>query len=105
MFLAIAQFSKDSPVHRMPRHARRPSRQLLCFPRWAGLCYKPRFVPSYSADGRPLGKQQCETLGPHPIAPECASNYCPGCSTRLAPQSCKLICAVCGYYMSCSDFY
>jgi len=32
-----------------------------------------------------------------------ASEYCPRCSARLAPRSCKLIC-VCGYYMSCSDF-
>jgi hypothetical protein len=38
-------------------------------------------------------------------APELALNYCPGCSVRLAPRSCKLICPSCGYYMSCSDFY
>jgi hypothetical protein len=35
---------------------------------------------------------------------ELASAYCPRCSSRLAPRSCKLICAGCGYYMSCSDF-
>ena len=33
-----------------------------------------------------------------------ASSYCPRCSVRLAPRSCKLICPGCGYYMSCSDF-
>jgi len=33
------------------------------------------------------------------------SGYCPRCSARLEPRSCKLICSSCGYYMSCSDFY
>jgi hypothetical protein len=36
---------------------------------------------------------------------EFASGYCPRCSARLEPHSCKLICRGCGYYMSCSDFY
>ena len=39
------------------------------------------------------------------IDPELALSYCPGCSARLAPRSCKLVCPSCGYYMSCSDFY
>ncbi len=33
------------------------------------------------------------------------SGYCPRCSARLEPRSCKLLCPSCGYYMSCSDFY
>jgi hypothetical protein len=49
--------------------------------------------------------------GPATMAPagtpesDFASSYCPCCSTRLAARSCKMICAGCGYYMSCSDFY
>jgi hypothetical protein len=31
--------------------------------------------------------------------------YCPVCSTRLSSLSCKLVCAKCGYYMSCADYY
>jgi hypothetical protein len=31
--------------------------------------------------------------------------YCPVCSTRLTARKCKLICEVCGYYMSCADYY
>jgi hypothetical protein len=30
--------------------------------------------------------------------------YCPVCSSRLDQRSCKLICARCGYYMSCADY-
>ena len=36
---------------------------------------------------------------------EDASRYCPVCSQRLESRRCKLICNVCGYYMSCADYY
>jgi hypothetical protein len=36
---------------------------------------------------------------------EDASRYCPVCSQRLESRRCKLVCAVCGYYMSCADYY
>lgn len=39
------------------------------------------------------------------IAGEDASRYCPVCSQRLESRRCKLICPVCGYYMSCADYY
>jgi hypothetical protein len=31
--------------------------------------------------------------------------YCPVCSRKLAARKCKLFCEICGYYMSCSDYY
>lgn len=31
--------------------------------------------------------------------------YCPNCSRRLEERGCKLICASCGYYLSCADYY
>jgi hypothetical protein len=36
---------------------------------------------------------------------EDVSRYCPVCSQRLESRRCKLICNVCGYYMSCADYY
>jgi hypothetical protein len=40
------------------------------------------------------------------VAPtEDPSRYCPVCSQRLESRRCKLICSVCGYYMSCADYY
>jgi hypothetical protein len=31
--------------------------------------------------------------------------YCPRCNSRLTARKCKLICELCGYYMSCADYY
>src|SRR5215470_3156079 len=39
------------------------------------------------------------------VAGEDASRYCPACSERLESRRCKLICSICGYYMSCADYY
>jgi hypothetical protein len=38
-------------------------------------------------------------------AQEDPSRYCPICSQRLESRRCKLVCGVCGYYMSCADYY
>lgn len=38
-------------------------------------------------------------------APEEAMLYCPVCDNRLSQSRCKLVCARCGYYMSCADYY
>ena len=39
------------------------------------------------------------------VPQEDASRFCPVCSQRLESRRCKLICNVCGYYMSCADYY
>jgi len=33
------------------------------------------------------------------------SQVCPTCGHRLTGHRCKLICAHCGYYLSCADYY
>jgi len=49
--------------------------------------------------GPPDGEKQVRT------PEEAPSSYCPVCSRRLEARKCKLLCSVCGYYMSCSDYY
>ena len=81
-----------------------------------GMCYNRRAVES--APKQVLAQAHSEPVQPasETAAPsqgnqnqgagtEDASRYCPVCSQRLESQRCKLICSVCGYYMSCSDYY
>lgn len=63
-----------------------------------------------SSASRPVD-EQCSTPSGLAAIPavqtgqEDASRYCPVCSQRLESRRCKLICNVCGYYMSCADYY
>ncbi|MGA3335541.1 MAG: hypothetical protein ABSC62_15410 [Terracidiphilus sp.] len=38
-----------------------------------------------------------------PIEHHC--QVCPTCGHRLIGHRCKLVCAHCGYYLSCADYY
>ena len=103
------------------------------YPHFAGLCYKRCAVeqgvqrvggselrgevvaqahdtPGRIADAAELERRvrsdpNGEPLAPAPAAHEDASRFCPVCSQRLESRRCKLICNVCGYYMSCADYY
>jgi len=64
---------------------------------------KPRVAP---VEPEPAKSESSQAAKPNAQAPlEDASRYCPVCSQRLESRRCKLICAVCGYYMSCADYY
>jgi hypothetical protein len=83
------------------------------------MCYKrPSEEYPDMAQQQLVPPLQVESAGnaqakPEPVADayrevqnlENPSGFCPRCSARLEPRSCKLICSSCGYYMSCSDFY
>jgi hypothetical protein len=53
----------------------------------------------------PVPIDRAEAAPQNASPPEDASRYCPVCSQRLESRRCKLICPVCGYYMSCADYY
>jgi hypothetical protein len=65
------------------------------------MCYNHRAVER-AARLEPAPDAAAEKPEP-PV--EDASRYCPVCWQRLESRRCKLICVVCGYYMSCSDYY
>jgi hypothetical protein len=96
----------------------------LRFSLFGGMCYNHRAVER-------AWKQEVASVGPKPAGEvsseasrravgaeamsevdrlanagnEDASRYCPVCSQRLESRRCKLVCPVCGYYMSCADYY
>ena len=75
------------------------------------MCYNLRTVQPITNQAPPYEASQSDhsmrpTNDPGPaVVLEDASRYCPVCSQRLESRRCKLICAVCGYYMSCADYY
>lgn len=46
-----------------------------------------------------------EAAGSEKPVAEHHSQVCPNCGQLLMGHRCKLICAGCGYYMSCADYY
>ena len=81
-----------------------------------GMCYNRRAVESVPKQVLAQARNEQVQPASQPAVPsqgnrnqgagtEDASRYCPVCSQRLESRRCKLICSVCGYYMSCSDYY
>ena len=88
------------------------------YPRLGSLCYNRAAVnftanPKFAADSQaakacdsvPSQAGQVPELLDKQWGNEDPSRYCPVCSQRLESRRCKLICSVCGYYMSCTDYY
>jgi len=95
-----------------------PSAPVLSYPLVASLCYNRAAVnftanPKFAADSQaakacdsvPSQAGQVPELLDKQRGNEDPSRYCPVCSQRLESRRCKLICSVCGYYMSCTDYY
>ena len=81
-----------------------------------GLCYNQKAVKDTgkqeSAPANVRGDAVVASAGSEDPAAkasgsswEDASRFCPICSQRLESRRCKLVCSVCGYYMSCADYY
>lgn len=93
-----------------------PAPRAFGFPFGCGLCYNLRAVvrpanqrevlAGFSeADAEAPGAQRSPAELAESAHLEDASRFCPVCSQRLESRRCKLICPVCGYYMSCADYY
>jgi len=85
----------------------------LCYNRRAvthtGQQQAPPAERGEAVDGTTKGAMAAEAAAvpveTHAALGEHAQQYCPVCSQRLESRRCKLICTVCGYYMSCADYY
>jgi len=80
----------------------------LCYNRMAVKHTGQQEIAFAAARGVVVGEsgpsaQSASETSTHPQ--EDASRYCPVCSQRLESRRCKLVCNVCGYYMSCADYY
>jgi hypothetical protein len=89
------------------RGLRFPLRRRMCYNRGAvkytGMQeMAPAEMPGAAVAGSLEGDVAAEMAAG---AQEDPSRYCPICSQRLESRRCKLICGVCGYYMSCADYY
>jgi hypothetical protein len=80
------------------------------------MCYNLRAVESTSKERQELAIPEpaqvvVQNPGPSTFGSTSlaghrdVSRYCPLCSRQLEPRRCKLVCSVCGYYMSCADYY
>jgi hypothetical protein len=97
------------------RFQARPETPAALFP-YRGICYNRRAVeraakqqlaqvPIETAHAAVQSAASSEVSLCQAARTEDASRYCPLCSTRLESRRCKLIGSLCGYYMSCADYY
>jgi hypothetical protein len=107
----------DNRAHALKGKGPTPGRggRGLCFPLPGRMCYNreavkytgmqemaPAELRGAAVAGSPEGGMAAERAA---RGQEDSSRYCPICSQRLESRRCKLVCVVCGYYMSCSDYY
>jgi hypothetical protein len=71
------------------------------------LPHAPALVNSLldAASTAEISQSGAHALAEAPSSVDHHCQLCPTCSHRLTGHRCKLVCAHCGYYMSCADYY
>jgi hypothetical protein len=67
------------------------------------LPHLPQALNTDFADENSSSSAACALQHAQPVDHHC--QLCPTCSHRLSGHRCKLVCANCGYYLSCADYY
>jgi len=63
------------------------------------------FEPESTAKISQSGAETAKNVDPSAQSVDHHCQICPTCGHRLSGHRCKLVCANCGYYMSCADYY
>jgi hypothetical protein len=63
------------------------------------------FDPDVHADFSHGEAAACDSLEGDARAIDHHCQICPTCGHRLEGHRCKLVCNLCGYYLSCADYY
>ena len=63
----------------------------------------PDFDPDFARQAEPDSGSAAGGGGSCAVEHHC--QICPNCGQQLTGHRCKLVCAQCGYYLSCADYY